>query len=72
MEVKKLSIGMLLAGFLLAGSMVAHAQKTTFHGEQVSLKQAFEKQERLSRYEIVINNKSNKLETANQSWLKKR
>lgn len=55
MKVKKLSTGMLLAGFLLTGSIAANAQKVTFHGEQVSLKQAFEKIEGLSKYKIVYN-----------------
>lgn len=40
---------------MLAGSLAVNAQKVTFHGEQVSLKQAFEKIEAVSKYKIAYN-----------------
>lgn len=40
---------------MLAGSLAVNAQKVTFHGEQVSLKQAFEKIETVSKYKIAYN-----------------
>lgn len=40
---------------MLVGSLAVNAQKVTFHGEQVSLKQAFEKIEAVSKYKIAYN-----------------
>lgn len=42
-------------GLLLAGNLAVHAQKVTFNGEQVSLKQAFEQIESVSNYKIAYN-----------------
>lgn len=38
---------------MLAGNLSVNAQKVTFNGEQVSLKQAFEKIESVSKYKIL-------------------
>lgn len=38
-------------GLLLAGNLAVNAQKVTFNGEQVSLKQAFEQIESVSKYQ---------------------
>lgn len=43
------------AGLMLASNLTAYAQKVTFNGEQVSLKQAFEKIESVSKYKIAYN-----------------
>ena len=40
---------------LLAGNLAVNAQKVTFNGEQVSLKQAFEQIESVSKYKIAYN-----------------
>ncbi len=40
---------------MLAGNLSVNAQKVTFNGEQVSLKQAFEKIESVSKYKIAYN-----------------
>lgn len=40
---------------MLASNLTAYAQKVTFNGEQVSLKQAFEKIESVSKYKIAYN-----------------
>lgn len=40
---------------MLAGNLTVSAQKVTFHGEQVPLKQAFEKIESVSKYKIAYN-----------------
>lgn len=42
-------------GLLLAGNLAVNAQKVTFNGEQVSLKQAFEQIESVSKYKIAYN-----------------
>lgn len=42
-------------GLLLAGNLAVNAQKVTFNGEQVSLKQAFEQIESVSNYKIAYN-----------------
>lgn len=42
-------------GLMLAGSISVNAQKVTFNGEQVSLKQAFQKIESVSKYKIAYN-----------------
>lgn len=56
-------------GLMLAGSMSVNAQKVTFNGEQVSLKQAFQKIESVSNYKIAYNSTQldvNKKVTLNQ------
>lgn len=40
---------------MLAGNLTVSAQKVTFNGERVSLKQAFEKIESVSKYKIAYN-----------------
>lgn len=40
---------------LLAGNLAVNAQKVTFNGKQVSLKQAFEQIESVSKYKIAYN-----------------
>lgn len=40
---------------VLAGNLSVNAQKITFNGEQISLKQAFEKIESASKYKIAYN-----------------
>lgn len=40
---------------LLAGNLVVNAQTITFNGEQISLKQAFERIESVSKYKIAYN-----------------
>lgn len=42
-------------GLMLAGSISVNAQKVSFNGEQVSLKQAFQKIESVSKYKIAYN-----------------
>lgn len=42
-------------GLLLAGNLAVNAQKVIFNGEQVSLKQAFEQIESVSKYKIAYN-----------------
>ena len=42
-------------GLLLAGNLAVNAQKVTFNGEQVTLKQAFEQIESVSKYKIAYN-----------------
>ena len=42
-------------GLLLAGNLAVNAQKVTFNGEQVSLKQVFEQIESVSKYKIAYN-----------------
>lgn len=42
-------------GLLLAGNLAVNAQKVTFNGEQVPLKQAFEQIESVSKYKIAYN-----------------
>ena len=42
-------------GLMLAGSLSVNAQKVTFNGERVSLKQAFQKIESVSKYKIAYN-----------------
>lgn len=42
-------------GLMLAGNISVNAQKVTFNGEKVSLKQAFEKIESVSKYKIAYN-----------------
>lgn len=42
-------------GLLLAGNLAVNAQKVTFNGEQVSLKQAFEQIESVFKYKIAYN-----------------
>lgn len=42
-------------GLLLAGNLAVNAQKVTFNGEQVSLKEAFEQIESVSKYKIAYN-----------------
>lgn len=49
---KALTFGISL---MLAGNITANAQKVTFNGEQLSLKQAFEKIESVSKYKIAYN-----------------
>lgn len=49
---KALTFGISL---ILAGNITANAQKVTFNGEQMSLKQAFEKIESVSKYKIAYN-----------------
>lgn len=49
---KALTFGL---GLMLAGNISVNAQKVTFNGEQVSLKQAFEKIESVSKYKIAYN-----------------
>lgn len=49
---KALTFGL---GLILAGNISVNAQKITFNGEQVSLKQAFEKIESVSKYKIAYN-----------------
>ena len=56
-------------GLILAGNISVNAQKVTFNGEQVSLKQAFEKIESVSKYKIAYNSSQldvNKIVTLNQ------
>lgn len=42
-------------GLFLAGSLSVNAQKVSFNGERLSLKQAFEKIESVSKYKIAYN-----------------
>lgn len=49
---KALTFGVSL---MLAGSISVNAQKVSFNGEQVSLKQAFQKIESVSKYKIAYN-----------------
>lgn len=42
-------------GLMLAGSISVNAQKVSFNGEQVSLKQAFQKIESVSKFKIAYN-----------------
>ena len=49
---KALTFGL---GLMLAGNISVNARKVTFNGEQVSLKQAFEKIESVSKYKIAYN-----------------
>lgn len=54
---------------MLAGSLSVNAQKVTFNGERVSLKQAFQKIESVSKYKIAYNATQldvNKIVTLNQ------
>lgn len=56
-------------GLMLAGSLSVNAQKVTFNGERVSLKQAFQKIESVSKYKIAYNATQldvNKIVTLNQ------
>ena len=56
-------------GLILAGNISVNAQKVTFNGEKVSLKQAFEKIESVSKYKIAYNSSqldANKIVTLNQ------
>lgn len=56
-------------GLMLAGSISVNAQKVSFNGEQVSLKQAFQKIESVSKYKIAYNATQldvNKIVTLNQ------
>lgn len=47
-----LSLGVSL---ILAGNLTVYAQKVTFNGEQLSLKQAFQKIESVSKYKVAYN-----------------
>ncbi|MPM04934.1 TonB-dependent receptor SusC [bioreactor metagenome] len=42
-------------GLMITNSLAVNAQKVTFNGEQISLKQAFEKIESASKYKIAYN-----------------
>lgn len=56
-------------GLILAGNISVNAQKVSFNGERVSLKQAFEKIESVSKYKIAYNASQldvNKIVTLNQ------
>lgn len=56
-------------GLMLAGSISVNAQKVSFNGEQVSLKQVFQKIESVSKYKIAYNATQldvNKIVTLNQ------
>ena len=57
-------------GLFLAGSLSVNAQKVSFNGERLSLKQAFEKIESVSKYKIAYNTSQldvNKQVVLNQS-----
>ena len=41
-------------GLFLAGSLSVNAQKVSFNGERLSLNQAFEKIESVSKYRLLI------------------
>lgn len=57
----------LALGLLLAGHLSVNAQKISFNGEPISLKQAFEKIESVSKYKIAYN--STQLDVSKQVFL---
>lgn len=57
----------IVAALLLAGSLTLHAQQVTFNNERMTLKQAFEKIESVSKYRIAYN--SSQLDVSRQVTL---
>lgn len=55
MKKKYIRVVGLSISLFLASSLSVHAQKVSFNGEQLSLKQAFEKIESVSKYKIAYN-----------------